>query len=332
MSLLFFLLTMLVGCEVLADVNIDINFNVSAMTVNGSTCNSGQYKCSSVTEDSIVALVGTITRAAGETRDICNARVARVPWTRVDEAPIVFDEIPIMTTIPNAEPSSQPFPDFRVATSWSQTFPDPSAAFFFFSFSYWNSIDAEDLGFRPFEVKLHDWIVTACDGSNVDYTVTSPDLQIDRWIVGFPGQDNCAAAANPTQCDSDSDGMGNHCDCDINNDGSCTSADRTLVENELGGPEVNRSGTDMNCDAVVNQDDLDLWDFKAANPDFSFRTCEGQVGNCPPCTRRNGGGLCVAVNQPDIVAPVVPLPEPKYALFAGIVFLSMLTRIKTWTR
>lgn len=36
--------------------------------------------------------------------------------------------------------------------------------------------------------------------------------------IGVPNpSDNCTLVANASQCDSDSDGYGNHCDGDLNN-------------------------------------------------------------------------------------------------------------------
>ncbi|MFK8014227.1 MAG: S8 family serine peptidase [Gammaproteobacteria bacterium] len=71
-------------------------------------------------------------------------------------------------------------------------------------------------------------------------------------------EDNCLAASNASQCDSDTDGFGNHCDADFNDDGFVNFADLGLLRVGFMGasdaPEYNE--LDLNCDGAVNAGDL----------------------------------------------------------------------------
>ncbi len=73
--------------------------------------------------------------------------------------------------------------------------------------------------------------------------------------------DNCILVPNPSQCDSDNDGYGNHCDADVNNDGFTNGKDSTLFRQQLGQPSVgpiyNRA--DINCNGFVNGQDTTLF-------------------------------------------------------------------------
>ncbi len=73
--------------------------------------------------------------------------------------------------------------------------------------------------------------------------------------------DNCTTVPNPSQCDSDNDGYGNHCDADLNNDGYTNSKDTTLYRQQVGHPSAapiyNRA--DMNCNGFVNAQDTTLF-------------------------------------------------------------------------
>ena len=81
-------------------------------------------------------------------------------------------------------------------------------------------------------------------------TQACPDTDGD----GVPDNvDNCTLVPNPTQCDADKDGYGNHCDADFNND---------LIVNNLDiGPFRAGFGTtdpvtDLNCDGITNNLDV----------------------------------------------------------------------------
>lgn len=83
--------------------------------------------------------------------------------------------------------------------------------------------------------------------------------------------DNCILVPNPTQCDGDNDGYGNHCDADFNGD---------LIVNGLDvGPFKVGFGTtdpvtDLNCDGITNG--LDVGPFKSM-----FGTAPGPSGLNP---------------------------------------------------
>lgn len=67
------------------------------------------------------------------------------------------------------------------------------------------------------------------------------------------GQDNCAATANADQKDSDEDGWGDACDCDLTNDGIVNQADFMLFRSYWGTTEP---VADFNGDNTVNQADF----------------------------------------------------------------------------
>jgi hypothetical protein len=58
--------------------------------------------------------------------------------------------------------------------------------------------------------------------AGTDCTGCGPDTDSDG--IGDAG-DNCDAIPNPTQTDCDSDGFGNICDCDYDNNGLCDGTD-----------------------------------------------------------------------------------------------------------
>jgi len=68
--------------------------------------------------------------------------------------------------------------------------------------------------------------------------------------------DNCVAAPNPSQLDTDSDGIGNRCDGDFNNDCLTNASDLGLLKVNFFA--VGELVTDMNGDGVTNAGDLGL--------------------------------------------------------------------------
>ena len=66
-------------------------------------------------------------------------------------------------------------------------------------------------------------------------------------------RDNCTLVANPTQCDTNGDGYGNHCDADLDNNGVVGKADRLLLQAAMG--RTGPSDADLNCDARVDNAD-----------------------------------------------------------------------------
>ena len=73
--------------------------------------------------------------------------------------------------------------------------------------------------------------------------------------------DNCTLVPNPSQCDSDGDGFGNHCDGDLNNNTFTNSQDYLLFRAQLSQssdpPTYNQA--DINCNGVVNAQDYLLF-------------------------------------------------------------------------
>jgi hypothetical protein len=67
--------------------------------------------------------------------------------------------------------------------------------------------------------------------------------------------DNCILVPNPTQCDGDNDGYGNHCDADFNNDLIVNGLDIGLFKVGFGTSNV---VTDLNCDGITNGLDIGL--------------------------------------------------------------------------
>ncbi|NND61327.1 MAG: hypothetical protein HKN49_13800 [Gammaproteobacteria bacterium] len=71
--------------------------------------------------------------------------------------------------------------------------------------------------------------------------------------------DNCQLLANPSQCNSDGDRFGNHCDADFTNDGIINSFDLTVMRSSFGTsmPDPYHEA-DLNCNGTVNSFDLSL--------------------------------------------------------------------------
>ncbi len=89
------------------------------------------------------------------------------------------------------------------------------------------------------------------DGASQQVALTETDTDRD----GVPdSRDNCINVANADQRDSDSDGYGDACDADADNDGIVNSVDLALVRSAFGARGPNRA--DVNGDGVVNSLDL----------------------------------------------------------------------------
>ena len=88
---------------------------------------------------------------------------------------------------------------------------------------------------------------------------TTPDSDSDT-LKDF--LDNCIAAANPDQLDTDGDGYGNLCDGDLNNDGSTNTLDLNLYKQahrtRLGDANYN-ADADFNGDGTINTLDLNIY-------------------------------------------------------------------------
>ncbi|MEL7449185.1 MAG: dockerin type I domain-containing protein, partial [Pseudomonadota bacterium] len=112
-----------------------------------------------------------------------------------------------------------------------------------------------------------DWVLRVSDAFALD------GGQLDSWglnicvtpVPQVPGNDgdgdgisddadNCTLVANPSQRDTDSDGYGNFCDPDLNNDGAVNFADLALLKQEFFA--TGDLDADFNGDGAVNFSDL----------------------------------------------------------------------------
>ncbi len=66
--------------------------------------------------------------------------------------------------------------------------------------------------------------------------------------------DNCTLVINPTQCDTDGDGYGNHCDADLDDNGTINTFDLTPLRAAMGSTGSNDA--DLDCNGIVNSFDL----------------------------------------------------------------------------
>jgi hypothetical protein len=86
---------------------------------------------------------------------------------------------------------------------------------------------------------------------------TAPDTDSDTVP---DASDNCllvpngALQPNP-QCDTDTDGYGNACDCDVNGDGVCGNPDYAPIGASFGQPASANPAADVNCDGVIGNPD-----------------------------------------------------------------------------
>jgi len=92
--------------------------------------------------------------------------------------------------------------------------------------------------------------------------VPDPDSDLD----GVPDAlDNCRAVPNgpaagaPSQQDTDTDGVGNACDCDFDNEGSCAIPDFNLFLVDFQKGSDSGAGTDMDGDGAVGINDFNLF-------------------------------------------------------------------------
>ncbi len=106
-------------------------------------------------------------------------------------------------------------------------------------------------------------------------------------------EDNCTQVFNPTQCDVDVDGFGNHCDADLDHDGEVDMADFFPFLSAWGSQEGDSNWNpeaDLDCDGDVDGQLSDLPDvgtdgallgvgLSVGSPGPSGLACAG----APPC-------------------------------------------------
>ncbi|MEO7387382.1 MAG: thrombospondin type 3 repeat-containing protein [Gammaproteobacteria bacterium] len=116
-------------------------------------------------------------------------------------------------------------------------------------------------------VGLGDTLIRARYDSKQTATTFTVAMDTDGDTVPDP-IDNCPLVPNPTQCDSDNDGFGNHCDGDLNNNGFTNAQDTTLFRAQLGLPSnpplYNQA--DLNCNGFVNSQDTTLFRQRLGKP------------------------------------------------------------------
>jgi len=111
----------------------------------------------------------------------------------------------------------------------------------------------------PAEVSCGDGKDNDCDGL-ID--AADSECQPDTDGDTIPDSvDNCTLVPNAIQCDSDGDGFGNHCDADLNNNGSTNAFDLPLFRAQLGQPSVppTYNVADLNCNGSVNAFDTPIF-------------------------------------------------------------------------
>ncbi|MBL8202076.1 MAG: right-handed parallel beta-helix repeat-containing protein [Chromatiales bacterium] len=104
--------------------------------------------------------------------------------------------------------------------------------------------------------------VEGAAGSTSEFSAPFAYAPMDSDGDGVPDfMDNCTLVANPTQCDSDGDGYGNHCDGDLNSNGFTNAQDTGLFRQQLGQPSVGPAynTADLNCNGAVNAQDTALF-------------------------------------------------------------------------
>lgn len=70
--------------------------------------------------------------------------------------------------------------------------------------------------------------------------------------------DNCTLVVNPSQCDTNEDGFGNHCDADLDNDGGVTQPDLGIFRSQFN-TTGNDIDADLDCSGGVTQTDLGMF-------------------------------------------------------------------------
>jgi hypothetical protein len=105
------------------------------------------------------------------------------------------------------------------------------------------------------------------------------DTDGDGWL---DDEDNCSLDSDALQRDTDSDGFGNVCDCDYDNDGTCDGQDLAILGQSFGrAASPDYEDVDMDGNGVVDGSDFLLFSFGwGGSPGPSGLSCAGTVP-CP---------------------------------------------------
>lgn len=112
------------------------------------------------------------------------------------------------------------------------------------------------------------WPTTIANSGNYNVTVQVTDgsggatnstftVKVDDTVTD--SSDNCVNVPNQDQRDTDSDGRGNACDADLNNDNIVNFADFAKFKSMYGKSDVGSRDADFNGDGVVDVIDLDMF-------------------------------------------------------------------------
>ena len=116
---------------------------------------------------------------------------------------------------------------------------------------------ADQLGSYTIELIVDDGIAD----SNPDTVVVTAEADSDGDLVS-ESQDNCTLVANADQRDTDSDGYGNLCDGDLNNDISTNTLDLHLYKGKHSSAQGDLNydiDADFNGDGSIDTLDLDIY-------------------------------------------------------------------------
>ena len=98
---------------------------------------------------------------------------------------------------------------------------------------------------------------------------------------GIPDEwDNCSAESNTDQCDTNTDGYGNLCDGDVNDDGAVGAPDFNIFRAEFGSSvPPGLAEADFNCDNAIGAPDFNI--FRQAFGGFAGPSGLGCAGTAP---------------------------------------------------
>lgn len=144
-----------------------------------------------------------------------------------------------------------------------------------------------------------DWVL------NRETIVSLPDADLDGV---YDGVDNCAAIANPAQGDADSDGIGDACDLDADDDGVENGFDCAWLDAGSFAPPEEVDGVDWPA--------LDLltWNDQAAKigPAVQYDLIRGDAGGLPGVRTEDAACLLQDITSTSASDPAVPALEAAY--------------------